>query len=61
MLKNSDDYTAALAEIKIFLDAPKAPSIRSKGAKRFEYLIDAIEDYEQSLAAQKSNLQTQLV
>ena len=55
MLKTSDDYEAALMEIQIFLDAPKAPKIRSRCAMRFNYLIDAIEQYEQAQAPQEPN------
>ena len=41
--------------IKDFLDAHKAPKIRSQSAKRFNYLIDAIDEYEQVLAVQKAS------
>ena len=48
MLKSAQEYQAALRKMQDFLDSQKAPKVRSKEAKRFDYLIDAIEEYEKT-------------
>ena len=49
MLKSTQEYEEAIREMQEFLNKKKAPRVRSQEAQRFDYLIDAIEEYEQNL------------